>query len=266
MKEEKNLDRLFQEKFKDFERHPSDAVWKNIAAAQNEDENRKIIPLWWRLGGVAAIAILLTTGIVLFNNSSTNTIENPIVTTSDTPATNTNQTTQTQLNPVVADNDNTTSLSETVTSTSDFNTISIAQNDENISSAKKESNVQNTNQTVANNSNKTTTESYNTTTPSQDKLKGVVVTQESTPRTNPIIDERKSQEILKEQIKANSGVTQATQESKETPQETANEKISLVEEAKRIEEESVAVALVEDTPNAQPVSYTHLTLPTILLV
>ena len=251
MKEEKNLDRLFQEKFKDFERHPSDAVWKNIAAAQNEDENRKIIPLWWRLGGVAAIAILLTTGIVLFNNSSTNTIENPIVTTSDTPATNTNQTTQTQLNPVVADNDNTTSLSETVTSTSDFNTISIAQNDENISSAKKESNVQNTNQTVANNSNKTTTESYNTTTPSQDKLKGVVVTQESTPRTNPIIDERKSQEILKEQIKANSGVTQATQESKETPQETANEKISLVEEAKRIEEESVAVALVEDTPNAQ---------------
>lgn len=71
MKEKKNIDRLFQEKFKDFEVHPSDQVWKNIVAAKKKKEDRKIIPIWWRLGGVAAIAlILITTGIALWNNTS----------------------------------------------------------------------------------------------------------------------------------------------------------------------------------------------------
>ena len=31
MKEKKNIDRLFQEKFKDFEHTPKEDVWKNIA-------------------------------------------------------------------------------------------------------------------------------------------------------------------------------------------------------------------------------------------
>ena len=70
MKEKKNIDRLFQEKFKDFEVHPSDQVWKNIVEAKKKKEDRKIIPIWWRFAGVAAIAlILVTTGIALWNNS-----------------------------------------------------------------------------------------------------------------------------------------------------------------------------------------------------
>ena len=59
MKEQKNIDRLFQEKFKDFESHPSDRVWNNILAAQKENEDKKIIPLWWKLGGIAAALLLL---------------------------------------------------------------------------------------------------------------------------------------------------------------------------------------------------------------
>ncbi|WP_299762019.1 hypothetical protein [uncultured Dokdonia sp.] len=71
MKEKKNIDRLFQEKFKDFEVHPSDQVWKNIVEAKKKKEDRKIVPIWWRFAGVAALVlILVTTGIALWNNSS----------------------------------------------------------------------------------------------------------------------------------------------------------------------------------------------------
>lgn len=63
MKEKKNIDRLFQERFKNFEEQPSDQVWANIAAAQKTKGDRKIIPLWWKVGGIAAaLAILLGLG------------------------------------------------------------------------------------------------------------------------------------------------------------------------------------------------------------
>ena len=44
MKQKKNIDRLFQEKFKNFEAHPSDQVWQNIVAAKKKKEDRKIAP------------------------------------------------------------------------------------------------------------------------------------------------------------------------------------------------------------------------------
>jgi len=70
MKESKHIDRLFQEKFKDFEAPPSDAVWQRIAASRNK-KDRKIIPLWlWRLGGVAALILLLVTINNLWINPS----------------------------------------------------------------------------------------------------------------------------------------------------------------------------------------------------
>lgn len=58
MKEKKYIDRIYQEKFKDFEAAPSEAVWKAISAKLREEEkNRKpvIAPLWYRLAGVAAV-------------------------------------------------------------------------------------------------------------------------------------------------------------------------------------------------------------------
>lgn len=78
MKQKKNIDRLFQEKFKDFEAHPSDQVWQNIVEAQKKKKDRKIVPIWWRLGGVAAVLLLLvTTGVTLWNNSSDTTNPDP---------------------------------------------------------------------------------------------------------------------------------------------------------------------------------------------
>ena len=61
MKEKKNIDRLFQEKFKDFESEPHSRNWDNIAS-RLDNKNRKrpfVIPLWFKVGGVAAVIALI---------------------------------------------------------------------------------------------------------------------------------------------------------------------------------------------------------------
>jgi hypothetical protein len=64
MKEKKNIDRLFQEKFKDFEVNPPDFVWENIEAELRKDKKRRVIPIWFRLSGVAALLLI---GLLLLN-------------------------------------------------------------------------------------------------------------------------------------------------------------------------------------------------------
>ena len=58
MSEIKNIDRLFQEKFKDFEVKPSEDVWGTIEAKLDEKKRRRIIPFWWKLSGVAAVFLI----------------------------------------------------------------------------------------------------------------------------------------------------------------------------------------------------------------
>ncbi len=102
MKQKKNIDRLFQEKFKNFEAHPSDQVWQNIVAAKKEKEDRKIIPIWWRLGGIAALLLLLVTiGNALLNGTSDTTNTTPELVLSDqkeNTETSTDQTSPKELN------------------------------------------------------------------------------------------------------------------------------------------------------------------------
>lgn len=69
MSDKKNIDKLYQEAFKNFEASPSPQVWENIQARLKEEKSeRKVIPLWIRVGGVAAVlALLLTVGNSVFN-------------------------------------------------------------------------------------------------------------------------------------------------------------------------------------------------------
>jgi len=71
MSKKKHIDQLFKERFNDFEAAPSPHVWKNIQAKmKKEKEDRKVIPLWFKLGGVAAIlALLFIVGNLIFNPS-----------------------------------------------------------------------------------------------------------------------------------------------------------------------------------------------------
>jgi len=79
MSERKNIDRLFQEKFKDFEANPADEVWGNIETKLNEKKRKRVIPFWWKLSGIAA---LLAIGFLITKSVSNNDIApiNPIVT------------------------------------------------------------------------------------------------------------------------------------------------------------------------------------------
>lgn len=60
-----NLDKLFQEKLKDFREIPDGKVWKSIEESLNQHKgSRRVIPIWWKLSGVAA---LLAIAFFVFN-------------------------------------------------------------------------------------------------------------------------------------------------------------------------------------------------------
>jgi len=103
MNEKKNIDKLFKEQLKNFEVAPNDAVWENIEQELHNDKRKKrrIIPMWWKLAGVAAIiAVFFTVGNLIFNESSENGIHtNTVVddTTTKNNATD-DETTENHLN------------------------------------------------------------------------------------------------------------------------------------------------------------------------
>lgn len=59
MKEKKNIDRLFQEQFRGFEKTPNNQVWLNIEAELKKDKKRKVIPFWFKYTGIAAAFFLV---------------------------------------------------------------------------------------------------------------------------------------------------------------------------------------------------------------
>lgn len=63
MKENKNIERLFQKKFKDFEALPPEDSWDFIADRLHKKKKKRIIPIWFQLSGVAA-SILLVGGLI----------------------------------------------------------------------------------------------------------------------------------------------------------------------------------------------------------
>ena len=80
MKNKKNLERLFQEQFKDFNENPPEIVWENIQEKlQEKEKKRRVIPIWWRLGGIAALFMLGILGIRSLYDSNTISVENPVV-------------------------------------------------------------------------------------------------------------------------------------------------------------------------------------------
>ena len=90
MSDKKHIDRLFQEKLKNFEATPDKAVWDKINSQLNQKkDDRKVIPIWWKLTGVAAgLILLLTVGNLVFNDSdsTTNVVETETVDSNNTKA------------------------------------------------------------------------------------------------------------------------------------------------------------------------------------
>ncbi len=61
--EEKNIDRLFQERFKDLEVTPNERVWSAIEEKLQKKKKHRVFPIWWFSGGVAAVFVL---GLLLY--------------------------------------------------------------------------------------------------------------------------------------------------------------------------------------------------------
>lgn len=78
MKNRKNIDEIFQKGFENPDVSPSPQVWENIQARlEKEQSDRKVIPLWVRIGSIAAlVAIMLTVGNFVFDPFG---IENPVI-------------------------------------------------------------------------------------------------------------------------------------------------------------------------------------------
>lgn len=75
MSDKKHIDRIFQEKLKDFEATPNPELWNKI---QNElglekDKPKEVIPLWIRLAGIAALlALFVSIGTFVFDGENGN--------------------------------------------------------------------------------------------------------------------------------------------------------------------------------------------------
>lgn len=77
MNDKKNIDRLFQERFKDFESAPSELAWANIQLALKEKEKkRKMIPFWMKTSGIAATLLL---GFFTWNTVTKNDLQKSVV-------------------------------------------------------------------------------------------------------------------------------------------------------------------------------------------
>lgn len=90
MNDKKNIERLFQEKFKDFDTAPPENMWERIDTSLDKKakQDRKVIPIWWKLGGAAAAIALLILFGDLFFNSSESTLPNTNIITNTEQETN----------------------------------------------------------------------------------------------------------------------------------------------------------------------------------
>lgn len=79
MKTKKQIDRLFRERFKDFEAAPPSGTWERIQAELHQKKKeRRVIPLWYKIAGTAVVLLLLVSvGNYFFNNQA---IDTPVIT------------------------------------------------------------------------------------------------------------------------------------------------------------------------------------------
>ncbi|WNM19712.1 hypothetical protein [Flavobacterium capsici] len=65
MKENRNIDQFFKDKFENHEVNPPEEIWENIEKKLQKKKKRRVIPFWWYGSGVAALFVI---GLFVFNN------------------------------------------------------------------------------------------------------------------------------------------------------------------------------------------------------
>lgn len=289
MSDKKHIDRLFQESFKDFEATPSDAVWENIEAELNQKKKkRRVIPIWWRYAGIAALLLLLlTVGINLFINDD-ETQKNQIVDTENNSIKSSNDKNEVfhELNKnkeVITNNNsqnknNLNEVDEAIASTKTENTKDVSK--DNIVNQKETlitetSNSQNKNESKinknlpSNNKQKNINSGLKTKTAIASNVKeeeNNTIETTQTKDAEALIDKNKASEILnnssnnktgiaqndsyKDEVKDNFNVEKNKEDNSLTLEEAINKNNDIIEEEK-LNRWSIA-------PNAAPVYFNTL--------
>lgn len=76
--EDKNIDRLFQEKLKDLEVMPNPELWQNIEDKLSKKKKKRIIPFWWFSSGIAAVLLISLLITNPFKNDATINSSTPV--------------------------------------------------------------------------------------------------------------------------------------------------------------------------------------------
>lgn len=279
MSDKKHIDRLFQEKLKDFEVVPKDSVWDNIhSTLHKEDEgNRKVIPFWWKLAGVAALLVLLlTVGIKFMSNDSNSNINNTVVDTEKQSSDKSYDASQSDANnpkdlkknskdfDMQMDNSSNVANEDGANSEESFNGVSnetVNTNSEKNKNNTNGLNASDTNQTgIANNSKKDTNQKHGVETsnrhknPSQDNsgintkdaIANATKTSENNSNQNSVSQKKENSEIDKlindSKSNNNSSVTNASEKMENI---LAEEKIEEEKTEKSIED-AIAEANTEE--------------------
>ena len=182
MSNKKHIDRVFQEKLKDFELSPSPKVWKNIKdELKQSDDDEKVFPIWFRLAGVAVLLLLLfTIGNVIVSNTGDS--NNTIVDTENTTNTSDNQPDDLNNNNHVEDNQN--ASQDAILSDVNSSNLNSESNSEVINnSGVTETNPSEINTNSLNNNNVAESNSSNKTNTSEDKNNNSAITTK-TPKRN----------------------------------------------------------------------------------
>ncbi|MFT6794917.1 MAG: hypothetical protein ACJART_000048 [Maribacter sp.] len=76
----KKLDELFRDTLSDFKESPDDSVWASIETSLDKKKKKRVLPLWWSLGGIAAALLV---GFLVFNPFNKNTSAEQIITNTE---------------------------------------------------------------------------------------------------------------------------------------------------------------------------------------
>jgi hypothetical protein len=259
MNDKKHIDRIFQERFKDFEVTPNNAVWENIEAQLNQKKKkRRAIPVWWRYAGAAALFLLfLTLGNLYFNNTGKK---------------NTNQVVDTEKIRSI-DNSENLNNTETKIATQNSNT---EKTTEEINSKNQEQNIISNKTRVTESSNlANTNDSKNKpnlisnrkrgdlkTSSKEEKNNNTAISKNNNEANNVIIDEEKAQKLINNSSQKNTTVTETNNEKTETKNSKTEENQNAIEDAlnktKDIIEEENKLNRWSVAPNVAPVYFNTL--------
>ena len=273
MKKNKNIDELFKERFKNFEATPSPDVWNKIQAKLKEKDDRKVIPLWIKLGGVAALfALIFTIGNSLLN-VPLNKINAPIV--NENPA---KINSESHNNIIVANND---VIQDEIVLTENKNEVKRT----NEVLIKKSSNATNNSNRVR--SSETTVVSNNKNSRVSNKqaqqhliqdFKVIIKGQEAVVKGNANLADKTKDQLINKDSEINKNVeavvvNENVKDTSKNPSSTENKEVVKEENKKSIfdainetSEEQVVIAKLDNTPdnrwevtpNVAPVYYNSL--------